>query len=226
MSWNDWQRLGFLTPDAPESLREVWALQAMLHRHLADALGGLALQTAEPTWEAALNEGARRTRALVAELTAEAGDVAIVTVDDDDLAREFDGAVSEVLASGHVPSLLVTGYAVLGELARVPVQLLEQVAGPYGKLLCGKLVGAEEHRVLGRLAGIVQLDDKDKNGLRRLLRHLNGILYSIYQSWRQTLHVLGVDGEDVMSQCRETVEKAYTTLGLTARRSDLALFTT
>jgi hypothetical protein len=226
MSQIDWQRLGFLTPDAPESLREVWALQAMLHRHLADCLDGLALQTAEPTWQATLDEGAGRTRELVAELAAEAGELGTLTVSDDELIQQFDGAVGEVVASGHVPSLLVTGYAVLGELSRAPMQLLEEVAGPYGKLLCGKVVAAEHHRVLGRLAGIVPLDDKAKNGLRRLLRHLNGILYSIYQAWRQTFHVLGVDGEDVVKQCRESVAEAYKALGLKASRSDLAIFTT
>lgn len=224
MSKIDWQRLGFLTPDAPACQAEVWALQAMLQRHLADSLSGLALKTAEPSWEATLSEAAGRARALADELTAEAGETSTLTVADDELAREFDGAVAEVLASGHTPSLLATGYAVLGELGRVPMLLLEEVAGPYSRILCGKLVSSEEHRVLGRLAGIVPLDKAARSGLRRLLRHLNGSLFGVYESWRQTFHVLGVDGEDVVRLSRETAGAAYDTLGLTAKRNDLSLF--
>lgn len=224
MSTPDWQHLGFLTPDAPGCLAEVWALQAMLQRHLADSLSGLALETAEPSWGATLDEAAARTRALAVDLETEAGETAMVTVADDEQAREFDSSMAEVLASGHVPSLLVTGYAVAGELGRVPMTLLEDVAGTYGRLLCGRVVQAGEHRVLGRLAGIVELDATAKTGLRRLLRHLNGGLYGVYEGWRQTFHVLGVDGEDVVRVSRETTSAAYTTLGLKATRSDLSLF--
>jgi hypothetical protein len=224
MSEPDWRRMGFLTPDAPECLREVWALQALLQQRLADAFSALALRTAEPTWQAALDEAAGRCTELISELSDEAGEAARLSVADDDVVREFDGAASEVLASGHVPSLIATGYAVVGELALVPIQLLEEVSGPFGRVLCGRILSAEQHRVLGRLAGIVQLDASTADGLRRLLRHLDGGLYGVYQAWRQTFHVLGVDGEDVSRLSRETAERAYGTLGLEAKRSDLGVF--
>ncbi|MFT7465087.1 MAG: hypothetical protein ACI9EF_003450 [Pseudohongiellaceae bacterium] len=220
----DWRRLGFLTPDAPDCLREVWALQAMLQRHLGDSLSGLALETAEPSWEATLSEAAARSRLLADELTTEAGETAVITVADDELAREFDSSMAEVLASGHVPSLLVTGFAVVGELGRVPISLLEGVSGPYGRLLCGKIVSSEEHHLLGRLAGIVHLDSPAKTNLRRLLRHLNGSLFGVFESWRQTFHVLGVDGEDLARSARTSTSSAYETLGLKATRADLSLF--
>ncbi|HTE04828.1 MAG TPA: hypothetical protein VK824_01435, partial [Planctomycetota bacterium] len=108
----DWRDLGYLTPDAPECQRDVWALLARLQRQLGEALTDLALRTAEPTWAATLEEHGARARALRDALAAEAGPEAAARLADDEAASALDGSLGEVLASGHVPSLIVTGYAV------------------------------------------------------------------------------------------------------------------
>ena len=73
MTQPHWKDLGFLTPDAPECQRDVWALLARLQGHLALALEELAVRTAEPTWQATLSEEASRAAALRALLDSEAG---------------------------------------------------------------------------------------------------------------------------------------------------------
>lgn len=220
----DWKQMGFLTPDAQVSQRELWALQGLLRDHLGCALEGLASATAEPTWAATLGQTARDARDLAADLLAEAGDGARLVVADDDLVRELDQSLNEVLASGHVPSLLSTGFSVLGELALVPVLLLDEVAGPHSRLFSARLLASEQHRILGRLAGIVQPSSTERTGLGRMLRHLHGQLAEVHLSWRQTLHSLGVDGERLTEASRAAAASALTQLGLPARRTDLSMF--
>ena len=224
MSTPPWRHLGFLTPDAYESQQDVWALHALVRDHLADTLASLASQTAEPTWGASLEQAARSARELRDALLAETGDHAPIRVGDDELVREFGSAVAEVTASGHVPSLIVTGFCVLGELGTLPLRLLQDVAGPYARVLCGRVVGSDEHRLLGRLFGIVHPSDRELDALRRLTRHLNGRLADVYRAWRQTFHSLGVDAEWMLDEARETVRKSHHELGLPFSPADARTF--
>jgi len=220
----DWKKLGYLTPDAPECQHDVWALTARLHGQLGDSLAELALSTAEPTWAAALGEQAARARALRDALAEEAGPHAAIRLADDEAASALDGSLGEVLASGHVPSLIVTGYAVLGELAVLPARLLADVAGPNARLLCARVVSAETHRPLARLFGATDPSPQDRENLRRMLRHLNGQLFGVYATWRQTFHVLGVDGEVLEEDAALTARAASEALGLKVTAADLAVF--
>jgi hypothetical protein len=220
----DWKDLGYLTPDAPECQRDVWALLARLQGQLGDALADLALRTAEPTWAASLAEQSTRAHALRDALAAEAGPEAAVRLADDEAASALDGSVGEVLASGHVPSLIVTGSAVLGELAVLPARLLEDVAGSHARLLCARVVAAETHRPLARLFGATDPSPHDRENLRRMLRHLNGQLFGVYATWRQTFHVLGVDGEALEDEAARTARAASEALGLKVTAADLAVF--
>ncbi len=224
MTTPDWRRLGFLTPDAMECQQDVWALQARWRTALGDVLADLAARTAEPTWGASLEEGAQRNRGLADELRGEAGEEAGVRVDDDVVVREFDAVLGEVVTSGHVPSLVTTGFAVLGELSALPVRLLDDVAGPHARMLTGRIVAEDGHRLLGRLLPMLHLTPNDRTQLRRLLRHLNGGLHSVHASWRQTFHTLGVDGETLVEESTATARGAYEALELTATKADLGVF--
>ena len=217
-----WKQLGFLTPDAMECQQDVWALQARLRDGLGDVLVDLCARTAEPTWASSLEEAAGRCRLLADSLGDEAGPEARERVEADDLLREFEATLGEVTTSGHVPSLITTGYSVLGELSALPIRLLEDVAGPHSRLLCGRITGDESHRLLGRLFPITQPAPRDKENLRRLLRHLHGGLFTVYESWRQTFHTLGVDGEHVGEDFVATVRASHETLGLKCTRADVA----
>jgi hypothetical protein len=216
-----WRQLGFLTPDAFESQQEVWALSARLRGALADVLGDLGARTAEPTWGATLQHGATRARALADELLLQAGEDALVRVGEDDLVRAFDSSLGEVLASEHVPALIATGYAVLGELGTLPVRLLEDVAGPHSRPLCARLLAEDDHRVLGRLLPVTQPPPREQESLRRMLRHLHQQLFAVYQGWRQTLHTLGVDGETLAEQAQHTVQSALQMLELPSTAADV-----
>jgi hypothetical protein len=220
----DWKDLGYLTPDAPECQRDVWALLARLQGHLGAALAELALRTAEPTWAAALADQGERARVLRDDLQREAGEAARQRLADDDAALALEGALDEVLASGHVPSLIVTGYAVLGELGTLPARLLEEVAGTHARLLCARVVAAETHRPLARLFGATDPSPQDRENLRRMLRHLNAQLSALYATWRQTFHVLGVDGEVLEEEAARTGRAAAEALGLKFTQADLAAF--
>jgi hypothetical protein len=220
----EWKKLGFLTPDAPDCQREVWALAGLLRGRLAETCASLAETTAEPTWHRTLEEHASSAAKVATDLLDEAGTGATTSVGDDPLVRELDGMLGEVVASGHVPSLLCAGYAVMGEVALVPVRLLDEVAGIYARTTAGPLLSSEDHRILGRLAGIVDVSHSDSAALRRMLRHLHGRLADVHMSWRQTFHVLGVDGEEVTSSSRLAAQEALKHLGLPAGRTDLSMF--
>ena len=222
MSQPPWRDLGFLTPDAPECQRDVWALLARLAGHLASALDELALRTAEPTWEATLREHAVRARELRVLLDEEAGPAALERVAQDEALREFEGPLGEVLASGHVPSLIATAYATLGELGALPARLVADVAGAYARPIAARVAASEAHRPLGRLFGMLDLAPPDREAVRRLLRHLDARLFATYATWRQTFHVLGVDGETLEQEARATVKAAREVLGLKATPQDLA----
>ena len=224
MATPHWKQLGFLTPDAPGCQQDVWGLQALLRLRLGDALAMLAQATAEPTWGDALGQESRRAAELAGELDELAGEPGRVAVADDELVRDLDGALCEVVASGHVPSLLATGYAVLGELAVVPVALLDDVAGTHVKLTTARVLTAEHHRILGRLIGIVQLGPTERSQLRRLLRHLHELLATVHLGWRQTFHTLGVDGERLTESSRHSARQSLEHLGLKPTRADLAVF--
>jgi len=219
-----WQDLGFLTPDAPDCQRDVWALLARLAGHLALALDELAVRTAEPTWEAALREQSARATALRATLADEAGAAALERLAGDEALAGFEAPLSEVLASGHVPSLIATGYATLGELSVLPARLLADVAGPYARPIAGRAAGLDAHRQLGRLFGMLQPTPADLENLRRLLRHLDGQLFTVYATWRQTFHVLGVDGEWLEEEAAATARAARHQLGLKVTARDLQVF--
>jgi hypothetical protein len=223
MSQPHWKELGFLTPDAPEAQRDVWALLARLRGHLAAALDELALRTAEPTWEATLREEAARCRQLRELLETEAGPAALERLADDEALRELEGPLSEVLSSGHVPSLIAAGYETLGELAQMPARLVADVAGAYARPIAARLAASEAHRPLGRLFGMLDLQDRDREALRRLLRHLDERLFATFATWRQTFHVLGVDGESIEDEARQAVRAAREVLGLKATAQDLAV---
>ena len=224
MSTPHWKDLGFLTPDAPECQRDVWALLARQQAHLASALEELALRTAEPTWSATLRDGALRAVELGELLAAEAGEPARERVAADDAVAEFESSLGEVLASGHVPSLLAGGYSTLGELSVLPARLLAEVAGPHARPIAARVADAGTHLPLGRLFGMLHAGPTDLEGLRRMLRHLNGRLFTVYATWRQTFHVLGVDGEWVQEEARTTARSAAHVLGLKVTAADLAVF--
>ncbi len=224
MSTPDWRQLGFLTPDAMEAQQDVWALQARLRTALGELLADLAARTAEPSWGASLEDAASRTHTLASALHEEAGENARIRVQDDDILREFDSSLGEVLTSGHVPSLVTTGFAVLGELSALPIRLLDDVAGPHARMLSGRILGDDSHRILGRLLPVLQPAPRDKQNLRRLLRHLYGGLYSVYGSWRQTFHTLGIDGETLAEECVSTVRTAHDTLELPHTAADVKVF--
>ena len=223
MTQPHWRDLGFLTPDAPECQRDVWALLARLSGHLATALEELAVRTAEPSWAATLGEQAARSRELRALLDAEAGPAALERLAADEALREFEAPLSEVLSSGHVPSLIAAGYETLGELAAMPARLVADVAGPYARPIAARVAAGEAHRPLGRLFGMLDLQPADREALRRMLRHLDARLFATYATWRQTFHVLGVDGETIEEEARGVVRAAREQLGLKATAQDLAV---
>jgi len=216
-----WRQLGFLTPDALESQLDVWALSARLRQALADVLSDLGARTAEPSWGATLTTGAERARALAGTLVEQAGADAVVRVGEDALVRAFDDSLGEVLSSEHVPALIATGYAVLGEFGTLPARLLEDVAGPHSRPLYARLLAEDDFRVLGRLLPVTQPPPREQEGLRRMLRHLHERLFAIYQGWRQTLHTLGVDGEVLAEQAASTVRTALQTLELQVGAADV-----
>jgi len=221
-----WKDMGYLTPDAPDCQRDVWALLARTQRQLARTLEELTLRTAEPTWAATLREASERAAALGGDLETEAGPEARERLAADQAWSAFEDFLDEVQDSGHVPSLIVTGYAVLGELGTLPAKLLEEVAGPHARPLCGRVVSAEHHRTLAGLFSITQPSATDVTNLRRMLRHLNAQLFTVYATWRQSFHVLGVDGEWMQEEARGVVRGAGESLGLKVSRHDLAVFKT
>jgi hypothetical protein len=219
-----WKDLGFLTPDAPECQQDVWALMGRTQTQLAAALDELALRTAEPTWAASLADLAGRARTLGRDLLQEAGEPAQERLASDEAMIEFEGPLEEVLGSGHVPSLIVTAYAVLGELGTLPARLLEDLAGVYSRPICARILATDSHRSLARLFLATDPAPQDRDNLRRLLRHLNGRLFVVYATWRQTFHVLGVDGESLEEESRNTARVAAEALGLKVTAADLAVF--
>ena len=221
MAQPHWKDLGFLTPDAPDCQRDVWALLARLQGHLGHALEELAVRTAEPTWEAMLRESAARAAALREALDAEAGEPALARLAGDEALAEFEPPLAEVLTSGHVPSLIVTGYATLGELGALPARLVADVAGAYARPIAARVAASEAHRPLGRLFGMLHPTPADLEALRRMLRHLDARLFGIYATWRQTFHVLGVDGEWLQEEAATTARAARHTLGLKVTAKDL-----
>jgi len=224
MATPHWRDLGYLTPDAPECQQDVWALSARLQGHLAALLDELALRTAEPTWAAVLGEAAGAARSLRAALSEAAGAAAAERLAQDEALIEFEGSLEEVLHSGHVPSLIVTGYVVLGELTTLPARLLQDTAGPHARPLAARVAASEAHRPLGRLFAATNPAPAELENLRRMLRHLNALLHAIYATWRQTFHVLGLDGELLDEEARRTARSAAATLGLRCTAADLAVF--
>ena len=57
-----------------------------------------------------------------------------------------------------------------------------------------------------------------------MLRHLNAQLFSVYATWRQSFHVLGVDGEWMQEEARAVARGAGEALGLKVTTRDLAVF--
>ncbi|MHC5209216.1 MAG: hypothetical protein ACYTG2_00680 [Planctomycetota bacterium] len=220
----DWRDMGYLTPDAPECQQDVWALLGRLQTHLATAFDELGLRTVEPTWAASLAETGGRSRDLARDLEAEAGADALVRLADDEAVRTLDGALAEVLGSGHVPAVIVTGYVVLGELGMLPARLLEDLAGPYARPLAARVAASDGHAVLARLFGASEPAPADRENLRRMLRHLDGQLATVHATWRQTFHVLGLDGENLEEGARECYREAAGRLGLKVTAADLAVF--
>jgi len=219
-----WDRYGHLTPDAPEAQRDVWALYALVHARLCEALRELATRSAEPVFAAMLDEQARAAARLVEDLAEAAGEAGRERVSSDVAVARWDGALSEVLASGHVPSLIATGSATLGEVAHAPLRLLAEVAGPGAGALAGRVLVAEPHRPLVGLFEVVRPPEAEREQLRRLLRHLHGELSSVFAEWIQTFHTLGVDGESVGEEGRASVRRAAHALGLKVTRADLGVF--
>ena len=84
-----------------------------------------------------------------------------------------------------------------------------------------RVVAAETHRPLGRLFGMLQPTPADAEALRRLLRHLDARLFGVYATWRQTFHVLGVDGEWLQEEAATTARAARHVLGLKVTAKDL-----
>ncbi len=221
---SSWKHFGHLTPDAPDCQGDVWALLGRGHGHLAEVLEEIGSRTAEPSWAAIFRDGAERSLEVGRVLAEEAGAAALERVSSDDLLGEFELSLSEVSGSGHVPSLIAVGYAVLGELGRVPARLLEDVAGPHARLLLGQVAGFEGHRPLCRILRAADPAPRDLENLRRLTRHLNGQLFEVYRSWRQTFHTLGVDGECMDESCAATAREAAQALGLKVTRADQRVF--
>ena len=224
MATPSWRDLGYLTPDAPECQQDVWALVARLQGHLAALLDELVLRTAEPSWAAVLRDAAVSARELRAALLEAAGEGAVERLAHDDALRELEASLEEVLQSGHVPALVVTGFVVLGELSALPCRLLQETAGPYARPLAARVADSEAHRPLGRLFAATDPAPADLENLRRMLRHLNGLLHAVYATWRQTFHVLGVDGELLDEAARDCAKAAAATLGIALGRADLAVF--
>lgn len=224
MSAPDWRRLGHLTPDIPEAQQDLWALLAWIDRRLGDALDAVAERTAEPSWAASFADGRDRSHGLAVDLAEEAGDEAIARVAQDELMIAFDDSVDEVIGSGHLPSIISMGHVVLGELGRVPARLLVDVAGPHGRILAGRAAEGDTHLPLARVLEITHPTDRDRDNLRRMLRHLNAELFGVFQSWRQTFHTLGVDGEWVDERSAEAVRGAMHDLSLKVTRTDLRVF--
>jgi hypothetical protein len=224
MTSPDWRQLGFLTPDAMECQLDVWALQARLRKALGDVLSDLAARTAEPSWAASLEQAGQRAHQLAADLLGEAHEEACLRIDDDEIVREFDGMLGEITCSGHVPSLATAGFAVLGELGPLPVRLLHDIAGPHAHLISGRILSEDSHLILGRLLPVMQPSPRDKDNLRRLLRHLYTGLFAVFASWRQTFHTLGIDGENLAEECAETVRRAHATMEFKATAADTKMF--
>ncbi len=224
MQGPDWRKLGHLTPDTPECQQDLWALMAWIQRRLADALDEVSGRTAEPTWASAFADGRDQARALALDLADEAGDEALARLAEDELVTACDASFDEVLGSGHVPSIIAAGFAVLGELGAVPARLLVDVAGPHGRILAGRAAESDVHSALARVFEITTPTDRDRDNLRRMLRHLNGELFAVYQSWRQTFHTLGVDGELVDELSAQTAREALHALTLKVTRTDLRIF--
>ena len=222
MSRPDWQKLGFLTPDAFTAQRELWALHARLSRPSAEVFAALAERSAEPSWSASLLDAAERQTRLAETLLDEAGSDARVACDDDSLLAEVLSVCDEVLASGHVPSLLVTGAGPLGAYPRVVFELLGEVAGEHAGALCRRVLEHDDHALLARLFGMSPPSPADQDALRRLLRHLHGKLAEVYGARRQELHCLGVDGEVFAERALESVQATHHALGLKCTRADLA----
>lgn len=219
-----WDRYGHLTPDAREAQQDVWALYALVHARLAEILRELSLRSAEPVFGALLGERADAAARLVDDLAEVAGEEAAERVRDDGAVGRWDAALAEVLASGHVPALIVTGAATLGEVAHVPLRVLAEVGGPHAAALAGRVLAAEPHRPLAGLLEVVQPASAEREQLRRLLRHLHGGLGEVLATWVQTFHALGVDGESVTEEARAAVRRAGAALGLRVTRADLAPF--
>jgi hypothetical protein len=179
------------------------------------------VRTAEPTWQATLSEEASRAAALRALLDSEAGTDAQQRLAADEMLPEFEEPLSEVLGSGHVPSLIVTGYATLGELGALPARLVADVAGAYARPIAARVAASEAHRPLGRLFGMLHPTPADAEALRRMLRHLDARLFGLYATWRQTFHVLGVDGEWLQEEAATTARAARHVLGLKVTAKDL-----
>jgi hypothetical protein len=226
MSTPNWKDLGYLTPDSPECQQDVWALLAATQRQLGRTLEELTLRTAEPTWAAMLREAADRADLLGQDLDSEAGTAARERLAADEAWSGFEGVLEEVQSSGHVPSLIVTGYAVLGELGTLPARLLEEVAGPHARPLCGRVISAENHRSLSGLFSVTHPSPTDVTNLRRMLRHLNAQLFGVYATWRQAFHVLGVDGESMQDEARNVARASGEALGLKVSARDLTVFST
>ena len=220
----DWKRQGHLTPDIPDLQKEAWALLATQQQRLAVVLEELAIRTAEPTWAATLRDGAGRSLDTAEALIEEAGPAALDALGSDELLGEFLSFQGEVETSGHVPSLIVCGYAVLGELGAVPGRLLEEVAGPHGKLIAARFTACESHRPLKGLLHAADPSPMDLERLRKLVRHCNGLLFGVYRSWRQTFHTLGVDGEWIDEQCHDAARTAHHDLGMKWSRTDARVF--
>ena len=193
----DWKRQGHLTPDIPDLQKEAWALLATQQQRLAVVLEELAIRTAEPTWAATLRDGAGRTLDVAEALIEEAGPAALDALGSDE---------------------------VLGELGAVPGRLLEEVAGPHGKLIAARFTACESHRPLKGLLHAADPSPMDLERLRKLVRHCNGLLFGVYRSWRQTFHTLGVDGEWIDEQCHDAARTAHHDLGMKWTRTDARVF--
>jgi hypothetical protein len=57
-----------------------------------------------------------------------------------------------------------------------------------------------------------------------MLRHLNGLLFGVYRSWRQAFHTLGVDGEWIDETCAAAAREAAHALGLKWTQADARVF--
>lgn len=221
MTRPDWKKLGFLTPDALVAQRDTWGLLARLHTARAEVFDALAQRTAEPSWAATLAEATSSATRSAETLQAEAGEDGRLAAAEDSLLDQLLMGVDEILASGHVPSLLVCGHGPLGALARLPVELLGEVAGEHTRPLCAELLADESHALLARLFCMNAPPRAEADALRRLLRHLHGSLAEVLGARRQDLHALGVDGEWLAEQSRERVRAIHHALELRCTSADL-----